>query len=693
VRVSHWRLDLLVILIGIVVAVNAHALYVRRPAHAAGWAAFGGAQALAAHEINRLSAGYTVYLADLWLDDPTIRFLAPRLEDARRIDAATTLPFRHDHSFAYFAPGHQEVVTEDLERVYEDGEIDRYRSPLDDSQVVLRSFRAPARVVAGVRGVTLRSTAIDRGRTNRYTLPTFELSWPVPGESSPSAVDLYTSLAVDTPGRYRFWLDGPPNSVLEINGVAVGRNGSELSASLAAGIQRVRVLATADRGSRIMLRWQPPGVSEPVPIPAEQLYREQRAASGLLAVYRAPGSDAGDAALLQVERYVQREGSTPPVARPHTLDLVGILDVPKSGTYRFRLAGSGSVGMWLDDQPVPLRRVADEAASLVLPEGDHRFRLRLEDVTAPTRLNLTWAPPNEDWGSIPTSRFRPPDGEAAAALAGVPADAGVPALGQPQVAWLASLQGEPRAVAAGPDGTVYVTNVTSRETQRIGSPGQPAVAVDGLSVSVPADVEVGEDGAVWVLDALDGQLRRSSPLTGQATPVGTRDPGFYRPRGFGLAPDGSVVVADTGGSRIARLAADGSLLATIGPDVGGPARLRQPTDVAVARNGDLFVINGEGGDVVRLTPDGRYVRHWTVLPADTERGAHIAIGPDDSVWISEPDGRRISRFTPTGIPAGVVDQTREGRLLRAPVGIAVGRDGTLYIADVSLRAVVAVVFR
>jgi sugar lactone lactonase YvrE len=81
-----------------------------------------------------------------------------------------------------------------------------------------------------------------------------------------------------------------------------------------------------------------------------------------------------------------------------------------------------------------------------------------------------------------------------------------------------------------------------------------------------------------------------------------------------------------------------------------------------------------------------------VLSSDTERGSHLAIGPDRSVWVSEPEGRRVSRFTFDGTPSGVVDQTRAGRLLRLPVGIAVGPDGTLYVADASLRAVVALSF-
>jgi hypothetical protein len=57
--------------------------------------------------------------------------------------------------------------------------------------------------------------------------------------------------------------------------------------------------------------------------------------------------------------------------------------------------------------------------------------------------------------------------------------------------------------------------------------------------------------------------------------------------------------------------------------------------------------------------------------------------------VSEPEGRRVSRFSEDGTPFGVVSQTREARVLRSPVGLAVGADGTVYVADTSLRAVLA----
>lgn len=695
-RLAHTALplDLALILTVVIVGINGHTLFVRRPADAATWSAYASAEALAAREIRELASTHVIHLADVWLDHPTIRYLVPGLTTPRGLDPAATLPFQRDESFAYFAPGHLDVVPEDLERLYEDGEIDRYRSPLDESVVAVRSFRAPARVVADARGVTLRETQIERSRTNRFTLQTFRVDWPVAGQPArPATLDLFAAVSVDLAGTYRLRLDAPPGASLNVNGVFVARPGEEVSVPLARGSQRFNVLAPVDEPARIELRWAPPGGAGLQPIPADHLFREQRAAIGLLALYRSGHDPAAPVELPQVERYLQRQESAPPLARPYVVDWVGMLDAPKSGTYRFRLDSSGPASLWLNDQPILLGVQPNTGpVSVVLPDGDHRIQVRFVDVEGPTRFDLFWAPPGEEFSAIPTSRFDPPDASVDA-VHPLPAslDTMLAPLSPPRVRWLASTEGEPRGVATRSDGAVFLTNMTSRQVQQVLGEGRTVVGLPA-PLSAPTDVEIGPDGRVWTIDALYGEIVRLGGDGAVDLLIANTELGLSRPRGFAIAQDGTILIADTGGSRVVRLAADGTLLAQIGPDVGGPERIRQPTDVAVGPDGDLFVVNGETGAVMRLTAEGRYIRHWTVLPSDTERGARLAIGPDRSIWVSEPEGRRVSRFTLDGAPAGVVDQTRAGRLLRVPVGIAVGADGTLYVADASLRAVIALSF-
>jgi streptogramin lyase len=504
---------------------------------------------------------------------------------------------------------------------------------------------------------------------------------------------VFGAVAVEVPGSYRLRLTGPPATTLEVNGVPTPLTREEAQVTLAKGSQRVHIVTAVDGPALIDLQWMPPGATTFVPIPRDRIFREQRDAIGLLALYRAGTDPAAPTELKQVERYLQRDSAPPVLARPYVVDWIGLLDVGKSGAYRFQLDASGPASLWLDDRPVLLGDHPNgQSASVVLNEGNHHIQVRLIDTEGPTRLNLAWAPPGDEMVAVPTSRFLPPDAPVETVVpVGVTPDAAFAPLGTPRVRWLASTDGEPRAVTVQPDGDVFLSNVTSRQIQQVVGQGQDLVSLPA-AVSVPTDLEIGPDGSLWALDALLGEVVRLDQDGAVEQALPTSQLGLYRPRGLGIAPDGTILIADTGGSRIVRLTSEGKRIDVIGPEVGGPERIRQPTDVAVGPDGQIFVVNGEAGAILRLSPSGVFERYWPVLAADTERGAHLAIGADRTVWVSEPEGRRISRFTFDGAPAGVVDQTTAGRLLRVPVGIAFGPDGTLYVADVSLRAIVALSF-
>ena len=129
-----------------------------------------------------------------------------------------------------------------------------------------------------------------------------------------------------------------------------------------------------------------------------------------------------------------------------------------------------------------------------LPDGD--LIQSAVDVDGPTHFDLFWAPPGEDFGAIPTSRFEPPDiavdtvQPLAASL-----DPPLAPLGAPRVRWLASTEGEPRAVAVRTDGTVFLTNTSARQVQQVLDDGRAVVGLPA-SFTWPSDVEIGPDGSV-----------------------------------------------------------------------------------------------------------------------------------------------------------------------------------------------------
>jgi RHS repeat-associated protein len=190
----------------------------------------------------------------------------------------------------------------------------------------------------------------------------------------------------------------------------------------------------------------------------------------------------------------------------------------------------------------------------------------------------------------------------------------------------------------------------------------------------PRGVAVAADGSVYVSDG--NRIRRVTPDGIINTVVGTGVAGFsgdggparearlLGPYGLAFGPDGSLYISERGNRRIRRVAADGIISTVAGNGVvcspqtnpcgdGGTAlaaSLIDPWDVTVSPDGSLYIADAGAGRIRRVGPDG-------ILRTVAGRGTAAGCG-----------------FSGDGGPA-------TNACLNLPTGVAVGSDGTLYIAD------------
>jgi RHS repeat-associated protein len=195
------------------------------------------------------------------------------------------------------------------------------------------------------------------------------------------------------------------------------------------------------------------------------------------------------------------------------------------------------------------------------------------------------------------------------------------------------------------------------------------------------------------------------------------------PQGLAVGPDGSLYIASPAANRVRRVAPDGIITTVAGTGFGcasatGPcgdgglatqAQLSGPWSVAVGPDTSLYI--GEAGRRVvrRVGPDGIITTiAGTGVPGDSGDGGpatlaqistalSLAVGPDTSVYIADAPNRRIRRVGPDGIiitvaGTGVSGFSGDGgpatlARLGDPRGVAVGQDGSLYIADTSAQRV------
>ncbi|MGQ0594444.1 MAG: NHL domain-containing protein, partial [Gammaproteobacteria bacterium] len=265
-----------------------------------------------------------------------------------------------------------------------------------------------------------------------------------------------------------------------------------------------------------------------------------------------------------------------------------------------------------------------------------------------------------------------------------------------------------------------ITTVAGNGNSGFSGDGGPATQASLLQ---PTGVALGADGSLYFADVSNHRIRRVGPDGIISTVAGNGVYGFsgdgrpatkaslLYPRTVALSVDGSLYIADTGNHRIRRMRPDG-IIATVAGNGnsgfsgdGGPATqasLAFPAAVAVGADGSLYIADSNNFRIRRVAPDGiittvagnRYGFSGDEGPATQASLSYpggIALGADGSLYIADPNNYRIRRVRPDGIITTVAGNgsfgfSGDGGLatqasLSDPVGVALGADGSLYLTD------------
>ena len=173
-------------------------------------------------------------------------------------------------------------------------------------------------------------------------------------------------------------------------------------------------------------------------------------------------------------------------------------------------------------------------------------------------------------------------------------------------------------------------------------------------------------------------------------------------RGLAVAPAadaaGGVFATNTSLNQVSEFGVDGAFVRRWGGDGRGPGAYMQPRDVAVEPNGDIVIADTRADRVQVLRASGRvdtWARISVALGVPTSGGrpgefrdpTGVAVDPrNGDVWVVEGGGHRVQRIPQSGLVSAIVTYggpdagTTPGRFTE-PLGIAVGPDGTVWVAD------------
>jgi RHS repeat-associated protein len=184
------------------------------------------------------------------------------------------------------------------------------------------------------------------------------------------------------------------------------------------------------------------------------------------------------------------------------------------------------------------------------------------------------------------------------------------------------------------------------------------------------------------------------------------------PRGVATGPDGSFYIAERLANRVRRVSPSGIITTVAGvggsgeySGDGGPATqaaLSQPHGLALGPDGSLYIADTNNNRIRKVSPGGIITtvagngnggysgNGGPATQAALYRPSGIAVGPDGSLYIAADS--RIRKVSPSGIITTVAGSDSscqylgDGGLatqaeLCNPAGVALGSDGSLYIVD------------
>lgn len=159
---------------------------------------------------------------------------------------------------------------------------------------------------------------------------------------------------------------------------------------------------------------------------------------------------------------------------------------------------------------------------------------------------------------------------------------------------------------------------------------------------------------------------------------------FIMPHGLTVDHQGNVWLTDVALQQVFKFTPQGTLLLTLG-ERGRPgndhAHFNLPTDVAVLRDGSFYVSDGyRNTRVVKFAADGKFVFEWGVKgggPGEFNLPHGIAVDAQERLYVCDRSNSRIQVFDAAG---KFLDQWKGAHIGR-PYGVAVGRDGHVFLID------------
>jgi sugar lactone lactonase YvrE len=199
----------------------------------------------------------------------------------------------------------------------------------------------------------------------------------------------------------------------------------------------------------------------------------------------------------------------------------------------------------------------------------------------------------------------------------------------------------PASLAIGPDGNLYVTDLSQRVT--VISPAGKVLRRWGQTGAGPGEFRfIPSDPTV--------------PTDVHAS--------------ITVAPDGEVYVSDSGNGRVQVFTPDGRFIRKFGRIGSGKGQFLLPYDLVVDKSGNVYVVDDQAETLTKFSPAGKVIweigsgvatdpdlnGHFTVTSFDAHGRLVVMNNDQTRVLYIDPGGHKVDAFSPStaGSPTGAM---------------------------------------
>lgn len=262
--------------------------------------------------------------------------------------------------------------------------------------------------------------------------------------------------------------------------------------------------------------------------------------------------------------------------------------------------------------------------------------------------------------------------------------------------------GGPSGITIDQKDNIYVTDSGEVKLYKYNTAGEILgswplhISGDDDRCCCPEAVAVDKDGFIYIADSCRSAVLKFDPNCAFVSSWGGDDSEFCinNPEGLAIGKDGSIYASGCYGGSVLVFDTSGRFLDKWGAGHewmmrpgwrSGDGLFNQPTGVAVAPGGEVYVADWTGGNVQKFSPEGRRLAKWGKegdAPGEFSDPWGLAVDKQGYVYVADSDNHRIQKLDPQGtVVAHWGDEGNGNGSFIGPRSIAFDSKRNIYIID------------